>query len=652
MNPRSPRTIEAVLLVIVLVFVTCGLWLTSGGKAASVPYPHRSIDVNTAGAETLASVLDCPYSAAQTLVQARAARGGFASLAAVRRAARAGHFAVSLSDPRLTVRGPGEVLRAVVIGWLLFALSLVIAHALVRRWASRADPFPLPLVALLSGLGLMMALSVQDPYRDTLVFGAQARGVAVWGLVALAAPLAPAFGRLNLRRYSYVYALWGIGLLALLRVAGHGPGGVRITVLGFEPVEVIKVLLALFVAAFLAGRQGMGASMVSAGGGAVGVRPSDLLPMAGLYGFALLLFAVVRDLGPAVLLVGLLACLLYVVTQRAAYPLIGAAALAVAAVIGYALHFGFFRTRVVMWLHPWGNSDPHGAQLGQGLWGLATGGYAGSGLGLGSVGVMPRAGSDLVFASLGEQLGLVGTLATLCIYVVLLARGLRIARRAGTEFDRLLAVGLTVLLTLQAMLITGGVTGLIPLTGITLPFVSYGTSSLVSDFFCIGLLLHISGKRLPDGVADVPTSGWVRAARRVALAFGVFLLGGVGIGRLMVVQGVQSDALAVRSIRTPDADGVMRPHLNPRLVAYAQSIPRGRILDRNGLTLARDAKPGEAGGVGFLCPDGRARVYAGGPACGHLLLAAEGFRSDDNPGGSATPVPRPLDAVYSSPAGA
>lgn len=644
----SKRSLEALLLLAVLVVTACGLLLVYSGKAATTPYPAGAVNVNTATAETLINTLGIDAQAAQALVQERGARGGFGSVNALRHAHALRGAALPPADLRLVARSQSQVARVFYGGLAGFVLAFALAHVLVRRFAARADPFLLPLTALLSGLGLMMTYSVKDPWRDTLVFGGQVRGIVFWGLLALLIPLTPLFARLNLRRYEYVYALAGVWLMVLLLVAGHGPGGARIQVFGFEPIEIIKVLLALFAAAFLAARRGMGSgeeapasrpAAPSAGEAGKPVssmkapllRPADFAPMALLYGFALLLFAIVRDLGPAVLLLGLLIALLYMTTQRLLYPVVGAALLAVSAIVGYKLHFGFFATRVVMWLHPFSNTDRHGEQLGQALWGFATGGLTGSGLGLGDANVMPRAGSDLVFASVGEQLGLVGTLATLIVYTLLLARGMRIARLAVTEFDRMLASGLTVLLTLQAMIITGGVTGLVPLTGITLPFVSFGTSSLVANFFCIGLLLQLSGKRLPPEAADLATPGWTRAARRVALAAVAYLLLGVGVARLMYVQGIAADALAVRAVRIPDADGVVRPHVNPRLLLFAQGIARGRILDRNGLVLAQDAPRGDADGVPFLCPDGRARLYAGGPSCGHLLLAAEGVRTDANP---------------------
>ena len=201
---------------------------------------------------------------------------------------------------------------------------------------------------------------------------------------------------------------------------------------------------------------------------------------------------------------------------------------------------------------------------------------------------------------------------------------------AGTEFDRLLAAGLTALLGLQTMIIVGGVTGLVPLTGMTLPFVSFGASSLVANFFIVGVLLSLSHKMMPMGAVDRPTPEWARAARVVALGCAAYLLIGVGVFRLMWVQGVQDVALASRPLFSPDADGVLRAHINPRLLGYAARIPRGRILDRNGAVLAADAsRPPNNGGAGKKQPAaadaGRARTgLSGGRACAHLLVATGG----------------------------
>ena len=615
---KHNRKTEFLLLLAVQIVLIFGLALVFLGKQATSDYPALPFNINTAAAAQFTAALSVGKDTAAQLVAERDAHRGhaWASVSGLRHAKAIAGIASAPIDDRFVARTDSEVAHAFWGGAAAFLLVFWLGHAILRKSAPSADPFLLPFTALLSGLGLLMVYSVKDPYRDTFAFSGQVWGVALYGILALLVPLTRPFGRLPLRRYRYAYAGVAVFLMLLLLVLGHGPGGIHIQVFGFEPIEVIKLLLVLFVASYLAERRGA----VS--------RLTDFGPLALVYAFCLGLFLLVKDLGPAVLLFGVFLALLYLTTRRWIYPLVGTGLLLLAAFAGYALHFGFFATRVVMWLHPWDNADKNGAQLAQGLWGMATGGLWGSGLGLGGPEFVPRAGSDSVFATLGEQLGLVGGLVTLAVYALLIARGLRIARRAVTEFDRLLAAGLTVLLGLQTMIILGGVTGLTPLTGITLPFVSFGASSLVANFFAIGLLLHLSGKTLPEKVADRAAPEWTRAARCLALGSAIYLLLGVGIFRLVIVQGIHDGAIATRLLRTPDRDTVpgqpLPAHVNPRLLAYADSIPRAAILDRSGKPLARNpVSDDEPGQTNVLCPDGRSRVYPGGAACAQIVAAVE-----------------------------
>ena len=622
MSRTNNRKTEFLLLLAVQIVLIFGLTLVYLGKKQTTTLPAQTLNVNAMTAPQLASALSVDRETAQALVAARGR--GWPSVFSLRHAKALKGVQTADIDGRFVLRTPSDVARAFWGGAAAFLLVFWLVHGVLRKAAPTADPFLLPLAALLSGIGLMMVYSVKDPYRDTFAFTGQAWGVAAYGIVALVVPLTRPFGRLTLRRYQYAYAGAAAILMALLASPlGHGPGGIHIQLFGLEPVEFIKILLVLFVASYLAERQGSLGDAKSAL-----PRLTDFGPLAAAYGFVLLLFFVVKDLGPAVLLFGVFLGLLYLTTRRVLYPLVGAALLLLAALGGYALHFGFFATRVTMWLHPWDNADKNGAQLAHGLWGMATGGLWGSGLGLGQPEFVPRAGSDSIFATWGEQTGLIGGLVLLSVYALMLARGLRAARRAVTDFDRLLAAGLTLLLALQAMIILGGVSGLTPLTGITLPFVSFGASSLVADFFAVGLLLHLSGKTLPTGVADRATPEWNRAARTLAVGGAAYLLLGVGVGRLFWVQGVQDQYIATRLLKTPDRDtkpGTPLPsHVNPRLLAYADLIPRGKVLDRNGQALARDPEgDDEPGQTTLLSPDGRARVYPGGAACAQLVWAVE-----------------------------
>jgi len=622
------RKTEALLLLAVQIVLIAGMALVFFGKKATTDYAPSAVNVNTASAHRLAAALTVSPQTAETLVKARGR--GWASVYSLRHAKALKNTDATVNSAALIVRTPTDAAKLFWGGVLAFLAAFWLAHGVLRKSAPAADPFLLPWVALLSGLGLMLVYSVKDPYRDAPAFSSQVWGVAVYGILALILPLTRPFGRLTLRRYQYAYAGAAVLLMLGLLVLGHGPGGIHIQLFSIEPVEVIKLLLVLFVTSYLAERRGMLGDPK-----AVLPRLADFGPLAGAYAFCLGLFLLVKDLGPAVLLLGVFLALLYLTTRRWVYPVVGTALLLAAAGLGYALHFGFFATRVLMWQHPWDNSDKNGAQLAEGLWGFATGGLFGSGLGLGHPEFVPRSGSDSIFATLGEQLGFVGCVVVLVIYALLIARGLSIARRAGTEFDRLLAAGLSLLVGGQAMTILGGVSGLVPLTGMTLPFVSFGASSLVSSFFAAGLLLQISSKTIPVEFADTAAPEWSRAARTLATACAAYLLVGIGIGRLAVVQGILDTQTATRLLRTPDRDtlpGAPLPaHVNPRLLLYAARLPRGTITDDAQNVLARNpVSKTERGQTTLLCPDGRPRVYPGGAAFGQIVWAVERPVSNSN----------------------
>jgi cell division protein FtsW (lipid II flippase) len=626
------RQIELRLLLLSLTIVLFGAILTLFGKLSSTyPIGPQSVNVNTAGASTLSQALeiDPPTAAAVVRYRNSLPERQFASTFRLRRAPALKDIAIVWNWQLLYARSPGQA-ASTCAGWLI-ALSIVVIgiHFVLRRFAATADPFILPIVTVLSGIGLMIAISVHDPLRDTFAFSNQAAGVTVFGPMALILPLTNRFRRLPLHRYTYAYAVLAVILLVTLFVFGRGPAETHIQLFGFEPIEVIKVLLVFFIAAYLADRR-MSHE----------IKPRkanylphwrDILPLIAIYVFALSLFGAVKDLGPAVLLFGSFVGLLYLVTGQRIYPFIGLVLLLIAGFIGDKLGVGFLATRVEMWLHPWNNTNRLGGQLAQGLWGLSTGGILGSGLGRGGASFVTRAGSDMAFTSIGEELGLVGALCVLLLFVVIIVRGFSIARLALDDFDRLLAAGLTILIGLQAFVITGGATGLMPLTGITVPFVSYGTSSLVANFFCVGILLHLSAKSAgtSDKLSAPPL--FLHSSKRIVLALSAGLLILVGVVRLCWLQGIDDNVIAGRSLRIPDADRVYRLHRNPRLVSYASTISRGSIRDRNGIVLAENAPVGE--GVSFLT-GGVPRIYPLGRSAASLVLATEQPQSELNPLGS------------------
>jgi cell division protein FtsW (lipid II flippase) len=305
---------------------------------------------------------------------------------------------------------------------------------------------------------------------------------------------------------TYTIGLAALMLLILPVVPGIGTTingarlWIRVSSLTFQPSELGKVLMVLFLASYLTAKR----ELLSEGVGRFGLpRVKDLGPMLLAWGASLVVLFAEKDLGASLLYFGIFVVMLWLATGRLAYLAIGILLFAVGAYLGYALS-GHVQLRVDYWLHALDAGRPYEqgyGQLAQGWFGMSTGGLVGAGLGQGSPWLIPYAETDFIFAAIGEELGFLGTAAVLLLYVTLIGRGMRIAVSRTDAFGKLLASGLTTIFALQTFVIVGGVTRLIPLTGITLPFVSYGGSSLVSNFVILALLVRVSAgayERLPS----------------------------------------------------------------------------------------------------------------------------------------------------------
>jgi cell division protein FtsW len=267
-------------------------------------------------------------------------------------------------------------------------------------------------------------------------------------------------------------------------------GGVAV-----EPGEIVKLLLVAFFAGVLTDARGL---LTLPGPRRWRAELGRLGPVLLCCLGALLLLVFQRDIGLAMLYYGIFIAMLYVATGRADYVALGLVAFLAGAALCYHL-FGHVRARVDVWVNPWGAAASGGYQILQGLFGLATGGVVGTGLGAGHPDLMPAAYTDMIFPAIGEELGAAGTFSVVALYLILIGRMYRIAARAAGVFESLVAAGLTTALGLQAFIILAGSTRLIPLTGIPAPFLTYGGSAAISNFLALGLLLGVSAKRRAGG---------------------------------------------------------------------------------------------------------------------------------------------------------
>ncbi|MGZ8631348.1 MAG: FtsW/RodA/SpoVE family cell cycle protein [Actinomycetota bacterium] len=383
-----------------------------------------------------------------------------------------------------------------VVYAVVFCAAFVTGWVVVRFAAPRADPVLYPTATALAGLGIAMLYRIMVARAESTV----AREQAIWllvGLAALCATLWLVRDDRQLNAYTYTLGLVGVVLLLLPVVPGIGReiNGARLwTQVGpfsFQPAEFGKIFIVVFLASYLTDKQ----ELLAAGAGRFGLpRAKDLGPLLLAWGGSLAVLFLERDMGASLLFFGVFVVMLWIASGRAAYLWIGLVLFAAGAWFGY-LAFDHVQTRVDTWLHALDPGKVTGTgyfQLAQGWFAMATGGIVGTGLGQGSPTLIPYVGSDFIFAAFGEELGMIGAVALLLLYLILIARGLRIAMERTDTFGKLLATGLTTILALQTFTIVAGVTRLIPLTGVPLPLVSYGGSSRVATFIMLALLIRVS----------------------------------------------------------------------------------------------------------------------------------------------------------------
>jgi len=519
--------------------------------------------------------------------------------------------------------------------FLSFVVCFGTAHVLLSRYLPDHDPFLLPASALLTGWGLLFIgrLAINFLLRQ-----------AVWLVVSTAALLILVRLSRNLRwlrRFRYTWLFGGLALLATTLVLGVNPSGygarLWLGALGiyFQPSEPLKLLMVVYLASYLAERGGL---LVSEGWkvGRWRIPPLAYVgPLLAMFGLAAILLVWQQDLGAAMLFFFTFLAMLYLATDQWGYVVAGLVLFVTVGVAGYALS-ARVALRVDGWLNPWPEAADRAFQIVQSLLAFGAGGVLGQGLGLGNPTYIPAVHTDFVFAAIGEEFGLAGTVAVVALFGVLLFRGLRVAARAIPPFERFLAAGLTAGWVIQAWVIMAGNAKLAPIAGVTLPFVSYGGSSLLTSFIALGLLLRVSSPSSPTSNVPSPRSTVAHPASAVTSPMSAMENVGMQADQIagqfasritnhltrpttLKVAWALTVALAVL-IATCGYWAVVRAEElrarddNPRRVLYEQRIVRGRILDREGAVLA-DVEVAEDGPVAR-----RNRVPEAAPAVGYASL--------------------------------
>lgn len=478
-------------------------------------------------------------------------------------------------------RGGTLTWGAVAVPGVLLACFLG-AHAGARFLARGADPSLLPIAFLLTGIGLATITRLDPELAASQVLW------VVAGVVALVAVLAAVPSIERLGRYKYTIALAGILLLVLPALVGVEVNGAKLWLrfagFSFQPAEVAKILIVLFLAAYLAEKREV-LSVATTRKLGIWMPPAKHLgPLLFMWAVSLVVLVAEKDLGSSLLFFGVFLVMLYAATGRPGYVLVGLGLFAVGATGAY-FAFGHVQQRIAIWLDPFADVAGRGYQLAQSLFALAAGRVLGVGIGNGLPGRIPFVETDFIFTAIAEELGLLGGAALIIAYLAFSLRGLGTATRARSDVAALTATGLVATFALQAFVIIGGVTRLIPLTGITLPFVSYGGSSILSNFILLGLLMR-AGDAGTGSDTEIVVSGGTGLLGRIALTRRLTRVGWLVVA-LMVA--LTANLTYVQALA---ADSLTANPSNTRGLAAEMRQERGAIISADGVVLASSVKSG------------------------------------------------------------
>ncbi len=380
----------------------------------------------------------------------------------------------------------GKSLPQIMQSALVVATVAVLAHAILTLRKSRGDQLFLPIAVCLSGFGLTMLLRLKPELFQAQVVWCSL-GLAVFTVMALL----PGRWFLKMSLFKYSWGVLTIGLVMATALFGVDIGGHRSWIilgpLRLQPSEIAKLTLVMFMAAYLCERHLVLAQTDRKLLGISVPQLRYLAPLLAVWGMTLLMVVAQVDLGTALLFFSITLAMLYMASGRKIYVIAGIALFLLGVVVCY---YGYYhiRTRVDIWLNPWADPNGRGYQIIQSLFALAAGGLFGKGLGLGRPELIPEVHTDFIFAAIAEELGIAGSMAVFLLYLLLIVRAFRVALRGRDSFRMLAAAGFATALALQVLLIVGGISKFLPLTGITLPFVSYGGSSMVANYALLGLL--------------------------------------------------------------------------------------------------------------------------------------------------------------------